>query len=350
MNQLLLPKGHADLIPAFDYWREGLDSNPAGCGHKEWSHFSVLDEGLDVLINFSLAGSPRALARRPRVTVLLRDEEAGWLGGVVEFESGEADITPGRPGARIGDNSLIFKNGRYIIVIRLPDHSIEIDLELVPLARPVVANRVPLSQTQTIRWVVVPRLSATGQIRTPDGVRTIDNAPAYHDRNWGDFGWGGDYAWEWATVLPENMSSPWAFVYSRISDRGRNRTLSQSLIVWFGDYPKRKYYGRDLVVRKAGLLRRPSGLDLPRIMPLLFDGDCIDVPRQMSIAVSAVGDHCEIGMECGSFARIGLPDDEGLQLSALAEISASARVTGRIGGLEVNESCRVQLEFNCAGR
>ena len=101
--------------------------------------------------------------------------------------------------------------------------------------------------------------------------RVVD-APAYHDRNWDSSLRGGGYAREWATILPEDATQPWCLVYSRIANRNRGVTLSQSLIVWRRAFPLRKFYGRDLAVVHEGLLRRDRVLRLPRAAALLLHG------------------------------------------------------------------------------
>src|SRR5262249_42270212 len=130
-----------------------------------------------------------------------------------------------------------------------------------------------LSAQERMRWLVVPRLIADGELRVGSRDFALQGAAAYHDRNWGNFSWGADYSWEWATILPDSLAVPWSLVYMRISDGARNRLYSQGLMVWRGDRSARVFHGNDMLVSQSGLLTQKRVLRLPSVVNLIVSGE-----------------------------------------------------------------------------
>ena len=155
------------LILITDFWHESPRSAKTRPGFKEWSHFSVLGADFDLLVNFSLmspAGTGAANRAIPRLTVLFADAE-GWCDGdVEEFTEEETDIVEARPHARLKDNSVQFLGDHYRLNVALSHRPLVVALDLYPVVRPVIANNVPLSSAESVRWLVVPHLRARGEI------------------------------------------------------------------------------------------------------------------------------------------------------------------------------------------
>lgn len=339
----------APLFPSVDFWRMAPQSPRMAADSKEWSHFSVLGADFDLLLNFSLiarARKPGEVEAIPRLTLLFAAADGSWDGDIETFSCSETAIFEGSPDVVLGRNGARFINGRYRIDAALSARSVTVALDLDPVTRPVVANFIRLSDAETIRWAVVPHLRANGEVIVAGRRYSVVDTPAYHDRNWGRFAWGGAYSWEWATVLPPDVSQPWCLVYSRISDRHRGVTLSQSLILWRRDFPSRKFYGRDLAISHEGVLRRAHVLRLPRAASLLMPGTAADVPRRVRVTGQGYGDELTVRMELDDFAQVVVPNDRWRGFTALCEIKGRAEVTGRIGSECVAFEGRVQAEFN----
>ena len=339
------------LYPATDYWH----ATPAGArvppGFKEWSHFSVLADDFDLLANFSLtealSPSPKA-PLVPRLTLLFRDQYGHWDGDVENFKLDQTRMAEGDPDVAFGCNSARFIDGSYRIELTLPARGIEASLRLQPLAHPTVANNIRLSESESFRWVVVPNLGASGEVSAPGRRYTVADAPAYHDRNTGCFAWGGGFTWEWATILPVDPAEPWSLSYSRIANRERGVTLSQSLMLWRQTALFRKFYGRDLAIACPSRLSQSPALRLPRVAALLVPGTAADVPRHLQVDASAYGDAVSLHMRFDDFAQIIIPNDAWPGVTTLSEIRGSAMVTGRIGDEAVAFDARVQAELNHA--
>jgi hypothetical protein len=200
-----------------------------------------------------------------------------------------------------------------------------------------------------MRWLVVPRLVAEGEIVAGGRTFMLKDAPAYHDRNWGHFHWGESYSWEWATILPDSQSVPWSLVYMRISDGTRNQTYSQGLMVWRGANSRRVFHGEDMRLRQAGWLQQGGVLRLPRIVNLMIGGQASPVPRGLNIEARAWTDFIDATLAFEDMAQVGVPNDGPDGLTLLSEVTGAAEVTGRVGGEEMQFHGRVLMEFNHAG-
>jgi hypothetical protein len=340
----------ATLFPTADFWHVAPYSSHAGPDFKEWSHFSVLGADFDLLVNFSLmAGAEGAKTRMtPRLTLLFGDANGSWDGDVESFSLADTTIFEGLPGTTLGHNSAQFAGQCYRVEANLSSRDICVALDLRPVTRPVIANNVRLSDAESVRWMVVPHLRADGEITVAGCRYRVADAPAYHDRNWGRFAWGGAYAWEWATILPSSAHQAWCLVYSRISNRHRGATLSQSLILWRREFPSRKFYGRDLSISHQGVLRRERVLRLPRVASLLIPGTAADVPRHIIVSARGYGDEVTVRMSFDDFAQLVVPNDCWPGLTSLCEIKGRAEVAGRVGDERIAFEGRVQAELNHA--
>jgi hypothetical protein len=335
-------------IALADCWR----SAPASLvgGGKEWTHFSVMAPQFDLIANFNLTGRIGELGETvasPRLALLFRDA-ADWHGDAPGFRLEDTSIEEGSPDAVMGANSVRFAAGRYRLNIDLPARRISADLELRPIAFPVVASNIPLSASDTFSWAVVPRLLASGTVTARGQRYEVRDAPAYHDRNWGRFAWGGGCAWEWATIIPADVQEPWSLVFSRIVDLRQAKVLSQSLMVWHGDRLVRKFYGPDLKVERRGMLQLVRPFRIPAVAALALPGSAADVPRCLDVAAAACTDELHLQLTFDGFAQVVFPNDRFPGLTALSECPGRARVSGRVGEAAVDFAARAHAEFNHA--
>lgn len=337
---------YAEFLTA-DYWHHPVQT-AGGPLFKEWSHFCVMQDDFDLLVNFSHLGTRSGVETRPRLTVLLSYANGLWDGDMLEFAPEDCTLVPGRFDAAFGKNRMLLDETGYHLNCHLQQRDITIALDLTPSVSPVVANTVRLSDREAIRWMVVPHLRAAGLVTLQGTPQEIGNAPAYHDRNWGCFSWGGSYAWEWATLVPAEESVDWCLVYSRISDQSRGVTRSQSLILWKGRKPNRKFFGRDITVETHGHLRQDRTLQIPRMMALVLNPSAPDVPQAMTIQAHGFGADLRAEIAFEGFGHIGVPNDRGLGLTTLCEIAGRCRISGQVAGEDIDFAGRVQMEINCA--
>lgn len=334
------------LIPRLDYFRRPPSRIGGELGFKEWMHFCVYGEGVDLLINFSEVDDLRPGAAgksRARMTVLARRRH--WRGGVEEIDAEHVEIVGGRVEASFGDNALAFEEGRYRLRVRLHDLPIAADLTLEPVTTPAPIHNVSVGDGPPIHWLVIPRLRAHGTV-TLDGERiALDDAPAYHDHNWGHFGWGRDFAWEWGFGLPASATAPWSFVFARLSDRGRNRTRMQTLFLWRGAHVHSAFRDAQITVHHEGLFRAERVLKIPPIMGLIRPGTATDVPASMTLRARSGADEVEARFTPIDVAQVIIPNDADLGVTIIHEVAGRLAVDAEVGGERVEIRCPTIFEF-----
>ncbi len=324
----------AALILQSDYWRRLP-------GQKEWSHFCVLGRELTLIANLSLAPA--------RVVALARVAGLGWLGAVESVERGALELRGGSIDARFGASALRFRDGAYQLELATRDGSLAARLELRPRLRPALTSSIPLARAATMKWFVVPRLEASGHVCVRERSFALERAPAYHDHDWGPFRWGGDFSWEWAVVLPEGDAAEWSFVFQRISDRARHRTLSQGLLAWRKGGHALTLHGRELSLRSEGLLRQRRALVVPGVMRLVGGAGATDAPRRLELRAERGADVVELALELEDLARIAVPNDgEEPGATLVCEAHARARVSGRLRGARIDCEAAALVELNRA--
>jgi hypothetical protein len=331
-----LPAHRLDrALRRLDAWRRSPQSGPSEQGsYKEWLHFCVRLPGEPpghLLVNFNVT-ERRAAAGTQCVARLITLAHAGeWHGQVesipaelVRGEAGEIDV-------RFGASSLRLDGGVFELKLRSGD--IAAELRLRPWMLPTGATRVGFDARHAMQWVAVARLAAEGTVSIGGrGVR-LQDAPAYHDHNWGQFRWGGELAWEWGFVHPLDVDCPWTIVFVRVSDGARQSALNQFVLVWKGDAYLRAFQNRELVFELEGMHVGPRPFTIPGVMGLLAPGAASGVPAALSVRASGLGDELSIDYRTASKARVAMPSDvHALRSVLLNETEGSARVSGRIGG------------------
>lgn len=336
----------AELIRRSDYWRRSSGSARGPIGHKEWMHFSVLSPDVDLLINFSLVDD-RHRREVPSLVFLVRPREGPWDGWIERPTL--ARVSGGGMALSMGESRVDFEGGEFRIEAKTSRRDLTATLCLRPVARPALTTSVPLGRGASMKWAVVPRLVADGELQVGDRRIELRAAPAYHDHNWGSFEWGGDFAWEWGIVLGEQNGSPCTVILQRITDRGRHRVVSQGMLVWRGGSHARTLHGGSVEFRNLGLRRAGGALRLPPVMSLVSPGSAADLPDRLEVRGRAGEDSLEVMLDIGEPVQIGVPDDRGLGTTIVSETTARARVSGSISGESLSFEAPAIVEFNRAG-
>jgi hypothetical protein len=328
--------GLSQRILTSDYLRRSPASAGGRIGHKEWTHFCVFGEQVDLMVNFSLMDGVQTgatpAAEVPRLALLVRDT-GGWEGDVDRFTADEVDIAGGRIDLHLGPNRLRFVEGIYHLDARLADRPVQVRLRLRPRVTPALTNSVALGLGGSVKWLVIPHLLADGEILVAGRRHVLSGAPAYHDHNWGSFAWGADFSWDWAIVVPPDPSTPWSLVLTRLSDRGRHRVHSEGLLLWKRDTHQRTFRGTEVEFHSSGFLRRRQPLRIPRVMRLVSPGNASDVPSHMVASGRSGSDHLDLELEMLDFGQIAIPSDaDPSSVTVLSEVLATGRVEGTVRG------------------
>lgn len=316
-----------------DWLRRG-PSGPGAMGrHKEWLHFCVFGETFDLLVNFSIVDEADHPPRREAARLTLLYREGGrWHGEVVTAALNTVDARRGEVGLRFGKHAVWLEDGAYRISVRGDRLPLHVELVLVPLALPSIIHNVATGDGPPIHWLVLPRLLASGEVRFGDRAHTLRASPAYHDHNWGHFGWGRDFAWEWGYALPQQAEQPWSLVFVRLSDRGHTRTRMQGLFVWDGEREARVLRGDALQIRHEGLRRPTQVTKIPPVMALLFPEQSTGVPERLVIDAADRGDVIHAVFTPDAVAQVIVPADDHLGATIIQELSGTIEVEGRVRG------------------
>lgn len=322
-----------------DYLRRSPASAGGHAGHKEWTHFCVFGDEVDLMLNFSLMDGVQtgmtSRAEVPRLALMTRDG-VGWEGDVDRFAAEEVDFSGGRIDLRLGPNHLRFIDNAYHLSFELAERPVRGWLRLQPKATPLLTNSVPLGLGGVLKWLVIPHLQADGEIEIADRRHAFTGVPAYHDHNWGVFAWGADFSWDWAIVVPPDPAVPWSLVLSRLSDRGRHHVYSEGLLLWKGAVHYRTFHGAEVELHSSGFLRRRHPLRIPRVMRLVAPGSAADVPLRMSARGSAGGDLIELELTMRDYGQVAIPSDaDAASITILSEVLATGRVDGTVRGERV---------------
>lgn len=325
-----------------------------GLGTKEWSHFCLHQPGLHCILNFSLVDEVRV--RKGAFLGLWGTNAKGsgavsgswrWQGTISRAADAQVEVSP--LALRLSGAALEFRNGSYRIELDGPELAAR--LSVTPLAIPYLANNVNIGDRATFNWFAVPRARAEGYLET-QGERTDVDAACYHDRNWGHFGWGDDFSWEWAFSLPSPGASAGGlsqgdpvFVFSRMSDRARHHVFSQGILVWQGSLLTRAFRGAEVSVQRLGLLKQPKTYALPPMLRLVCGGSASDIPKTLLIQSRADGDELVLRCEMLDVARILVPKERGAGAVVISEVLGSIQATGRIGGQAIHAESLGNFEF-----
>jgi hypothetical protein len=311
---------------------------------KEWFHFSVNGQNKDAIVNFNLFDDPTSepAGRIGRVIALVRD--GSWRGGIHEVDGQEARALPGGQGVALGNSTLRFHRGSYLMHAEVPALEMTLDLTFAPLTVPAQANNTHLPPDGTLHWLLVPRLSANGTVRYGGRVVEFREAPSYHDHNWGDFSWGGDFAWEWGYVAPGG-TVPFSLVMTRLSNRGHTRDYDRSIMVWKEGRQVRLFRDVEVVVAHTGCFRPPRLLRVPGVLGLVSPGTASEMPAHVEVQARSGADHLRLWFEPKDAVQIGVPNDGDVGMTLINEVWGHARVAGQIRGDAVSFEASSVFEF-----
>ena len=312
--------------------------------HKEWHHFCLLGPGVEVILNLSLM-RPAAQVDAPwdaRVILLVRETE--WDGDVDIIPGAQVNARRGGLEIQLGHNRMQFKDGCFNLSLALQKRPITLTATLRPMAYPLTRRNTPIGKGK-ISWVVVPRLQATGTLVVGRRVYRLENAPAYHDHNWGQWSWGDDFSWQWGFALPPAAETPWSLVFDQMTDRGRNQALELKLSLWKGPQLHRLFMHEELQVRQEGFrtLTRPA--KFPRPMALVAQELTTDVPANFQIHAARTADWLDCRFSADDLAQIILPNELDLGVTIINEVSGCLTLQGEVKGEQVSMEGRGFFEF-----
>lgn len=312
--------------------------------HKEWLHFSATGDTADVIVNLSVFDepSPERGQRVGRTICLVRPDR--WIGALDEVGADRIRVLAQGQGLALGSTVIRFRNGGYDVRASVPDAELSVDVRFRPVTVPAQANNTALPPNGLIHWLFVPRLLASGTVRTRSQTLMLSNAPAYHDHNWGEFAWGDDFAWEWGYGTPP-AHVPWSVVLVRLSNRGHTCDYARSVFVWRGARQVRLFRDDEVQVSHTGFFRASSPVRVPGLLGLLAPGDATDIPGLVIVSARSDDDHLTLQFEPSHLAQIGVPNDGDFGVTVINEVRGTMHADGQVAGELVRFSAPSLFEF-----
>lgn len=336
------------VISLTDYFRLPLSIEPESDRHKEWHHFCVIHPEVQAIINLNLMRTAKDDGNWCARLILLVKTES-WDGDVDTIPSRDVRASRGKIDLTLGHNSLRYEDGCFQLSLALENRPITMLLQLRPTSYPLMRRNTPISGGK-INWVVVPRLLASGTIIVGQRIFRLEDAPAYHDHNWGSWSWGEDFSWQWGYAVPGKVENPWSAVFDRMTDRKRSTALELKLSIWKGQRLHRLYFQDEIDIQQSGFMTQIKDVDaplakFPHPMGLLRPEMATDVPRRFQVTAARGDEHLECLFEADDVAQIILPNDIDLGVTVINEVSGTMRLSGSIAGDSVAMEGRGFFEF-----
>ena len=313
-----------------------LAARPNEGRYKEWFHFCVVSGDLHLIVNFSIV--EEADGQRARVIVLARSDK--WHGSVyapppqdVRLERAGVDLT-------MGDNRLHFDGQDFHIAINLNEDDIALRLKARPRCAPLRSLGARIG-AGTFNWAVIPALLTSGSARIGGRLHALQNAPTYHDHNWGHWRWGDNFSWQWAFGLFGETN----IVYSRMSDRARIVDRDRKLCLWRGGLLSRVFREDEVTIRTEGHLRLREVPKFPPVMSLLAPGSATDTPARLTVSAASGADRVTLTFESEDVAVIAIPNETDLRSTLINEVVGRARMESELGGERLSAEGRGVFEL-----
>ncbi|MFT7304846.1 MAG: hypothetical protein ACI9P7_000104 [Candidatus Azotimanducaceae bacterium] len=333
-----------ELIARTDYLR-----GPKGCGnssggsYKEWFHFLIFGEHINLLFNVSLLTDINTGELIPRVTVLV-DINGAFSGQVLELKNAKA-----KPGSLniAGDYGGFEFDGENFL-LRLKLESLELDLALQPMIKPQFAGNVRLAEG-SFSWLALPHLRANGIVRVKETTVLLRGEPAYHDHNWGHFSWSGSYSWVWAVATPVNPDG-YGMVFDRVVDTRSMRTVAQGAMLLKGTDHLRTFLASevDLLTTES---RPVHAFRVPPVMRIAVPGAGPAIAKTCYMSAKRKRDNVTLKIFPSHTAEIGVPSDIDNQAPMiLSEAFGTGIIKGSVNGQSFQNEVRGVYEQIQQGR
>lgn len=305
---------------------------------QEWLHFCVHTPTHRLVLNYSQRDEPAGAALRRVILIYGPD---GVRGDVSRCADG--GLRSGAFGLRFASDRVSLRGGRIHLEVTAPALGLALDVALEPVSEPSVTHNSRCGDAPPIHWVFVPHLRAHGAY-TLDGVPApVADAPAYHDHDWGHFGWGDDFSWTWIYAVPRAREDGWAAIAVQLMDRRRRRLRSQGVMLWRDHKLVRVW--RDREVRFEAEHGPPERtLTVPGAAAMLVDGAASAAPRALVVEVAADGERLRLAFERRGLARIVVPDTVGDGVTVIHEADGEVSMRGHVRGQSIDTTAVGMME------
>jgi hypothetical protein len=313
-------------LPDRDPGRVGRRPLPRARSFKHWVHTTIACPDLTLAVNFSTLSAEREPTCR-LTTLIFGDAVRGH---VRAFAAEDCRIAAGGSTMRFADSHVVETADRFELAVVEPALGLRVRARLQALTAGSTLHNLHLGGAGALHWSLVPRLAAHGTIEYAGRTYPLAGSPAYRDRNWGIFRFG-EVAWDWGYVLPDDRTCPFAVVFARLLDRTRTQILDQGLLVWSGEELLSSFWTAHLALAANGRATGPF-TTVPSALALCRPGVASDVPEQLRATAASSRGELVLEFTRAATARVLIPDDRGIGVTAIYESLGRVAVTGCIDG------------------
>jgi hypothetical protein len=296
---------------------------------KQWVHTTVSAPEISFVANASWT-HPRDADPVHRLVVLVYAGDV--CGNVRQLDARRCRIPLGRSSLQLEDSRITATEAGYDVVVIEPALAVTARLRLHREMPASTLHNLRVGRS-TLNWCVLPRLAAFGAIEYQGHTYQIANAPAYRDRNWGNFEFG-EVSWDWG-YAHSVATYDYSIVVARLMDRTRNIVVEQEILIWLGPLLLASLRGPEIRVASSGRVdeRLPT---IPPALALCRPGRATDVAREMTFEADSARGRIQVRFERRATARILVPNDGGLGTTAIYESTCHVEVRGHVEGHDLD--------------
>lgn len=319
--------------------------------YKEWHHFNLIDDatGVDAIVNLSVSGDARTPDRgQANLILLTHSARDGWRGGVDVWDGAALVNREETLDCRLGPSRIAYEVGTYLIDAVLRDGRVGANLRFEPCAEPLLISKDTPVGAGHINWLIVPRLTVSGELIIDDRRIPIVAGRGYHDHNWGAWRWGENFGWDWGFCADACAwgGEPLSLVYDRTTDRAGTRVQEHTLAVWRGKDLAKLFTRRTLQAQRVGRFRGAIERR-PAVMGLLRHDMVRSVPERILISARDGEDWLEAEYVVDAALQIAIPNEMDFGAVELNETLGWLTLTGHIGGQAISGCRRTCFEIVC---
>lgn len=333
MNAILQASELFDRVQAL---RIPASPHAAAANWKDWYHFVLWQpgHGWRVLANISLNGGGERAALQFTLVVHVpghgpvmhgASRSGPWRAGMVQAEP-----------LSIRSTEVELELRDQVWHLQLQPQRLDLALQLHARADStalLVTEASPFGSGH-IGWGLVPRLLAEGEVRACGQQAAIaGDWFCYQDHNFGRFGWGDDFGWEWL-VAHAVASDGRAFtvVIDLRTDRTHRRAGLPYVFIIAGSELRKVFLGPAMTLQWTWSDRAVLPPRLPGTMATLLADRTERIPVALGVRGADERDQMHLQLAFDAHLQVAVPDAVQPSHTRISELSGAATLSMRLDG------------------
>lgn len=289
----------------------------------------IFGPGWLLVFNLNLDGALHGNGNTAKARVITIFSDKDWAGQVDRCD--RPQIRRGEIDASFADAGMRWRNGAYEIWQR--GAGIALEITLTPVSIPSLTHNIPLGGGSHLSWCLLPRLKASGRLTVNGENISFQEQGAYHDHNWGQFHWGGNFSWEWGCAFPEDPAIPWTLVFARMNSRDRHSITATSAFVLHKGRHLRYFRNAEVQLNTSEDNDTKIVGRIPSAAALLLPDEDHDVAKLTTVHARRGQDWLDAEIVSKTRGQVLVPSElDYCKVVRLNEASARVKVAGNCAG------------------